>query len=44
VVLGLAFFYLGLTLAWQKSKWQARQLLLGSIVYLPLLFGLMVFG
>lgn len=43
-VLGLAFFYLGARLAWQKSSCLARHLLLGSIVYLPLLFGLMVLG
>lgn len=40
--LSLAFLYLGIRLVRQKSKWHARQLLLGSVLYLPLLFGLMV--
>jgi protoheme IX farnesyltransferase len=42
IVLGLGFLYVSLRTARQKSKWQARQLLLASVVYLPILFGLMV--
>ncbi len=40
--LGLAFLYVSLRTAMQRSKWQARQLLLASVLYLPILFGLMV--
>ncbi|MCW5980675.1 MAG: heme o synthase [Bryobacteraceae bacterium] len=36
------FFYLGIRMARSKSKWQARRLLLASVVYLPALFLLMV--
>lgn len=42
IILGLGFLYVSLRTARQKSKWQARQLLLASVVYLPILFGLMV--
>lgn len=43
-LLSLAFLYFSLRAAVVKSKWQARQLLLSSVVYLPLLFALMVFN
>jgi protoheme IX farnesyltransferase len=42
IVLGLAFLYVSIRTALQRSKWQARQLLLASVLYLPILFGLMV--
>jgi heme o synthase len=41
-LLGLAFLYVSIRTAMQRSKWQARQLLLASVLYLPILFGLMV--
>lgn len=42
VVLGLLFLYSSITAALSKSRQQARRLLLASVLYLPLLFGLMV--
>ncbi len=41
-VLGLAFLYFSLRAAFSKSRQTARQLLLASVIYLPLLFILMV--
>jgi protoheme IX farnesyltransferase len=41
-VLGLLFLCASLRAAFSKSRQQARQLLLASVIYLPLLFGLMV--
>lgn len=41
-VLGLAFLYYSIRAATSKSRQQARQLLLASVIYLPLLFILMV--
>lgn len=40
--LGGLFLYLGIRAARLKSKWQARRLLLASVLYLPALFALMV--
>lgn len=42
LVLGLLFLYSSLRAAFSKSRQQARRLLLASVIYLPLLFGLMV--
>lgn len=42
LALGLLFLYSGLRAAFSKSRQQARQLLLASVIYLPLLFVLMV--
>jgi heme o synthase len=42
IVLGLLFLYSSIRAAISKSRQQARQLLLASVIYLPLLFILMV--
>ena len=42
IVLGLLFLYSSVRAAFSKSRQQARRLLLASVLYLPLLFGLMV--
>ncbi|HEX8097476.1 MAG TPA: UbiA family prenyltransferase, partial [Pyrinomonadaceae bacterium] len=42
LALGLLFLYSSIRAALSKSRQQARRLLLASVVYLPLLFGLMV--
>jgi heme o synthase len=42
VILGLLFLYSSVRAALSKSRQQARQLLLASVLYLPLLFALMV--
>jgi protoheme IX farnesyltransferase len=42
IVLGLLFLCASVRAAFSKSRQQARQLLLASVIYLPLLFGLMV--
>ena len=42
IVLGLGFLWFGVRAAKLKTKWQARRLLLASVLYLPALFGLMV--
>jgi protoheme IX farnesyltransferase len=44
IVLGLLFLCASVRAALSKSRQQARQLLLASVLYLPLLFGLMVFN
>jgi len=44
IVLGLLFLCASVRAALSKSRQQARQLLLASVLYLPLLFGLMVFS
>ncbi|HXF42087.1 MAG TPA: heme o synthase [Blastocatellia bacterium] len=41
-VLGLGFLYYSARAALVRTTWQARQLLLASVLYLPVLFGLMV--
>lgn len=42
VVLGLLFLYSGIRAALSQSRQEAKRLLLASVFYLPLLFGLMV--
>jgi len=42
IILGLAFLYFSVRAAFSKSRQAARQLLLASVIYLPLLFILMV--
>jgi protoheme IX farnesyltransferase len=42
IILGLLFLFSSITAALSKSRQQARRLLLASVLYLPLLFGLMV--
>lgn len=42
IVLGLLFLFSSVSAALSKSRQQARRLLLASVLYLPLLFGLMV--
>ena len=42
LALGLGFFYYGVRAATGRTTWQARQLLLASVLYLPVLFALMV--
>jgi heme o synthase len=43
IALGLAFLYYGLRTRWDRTRQQARRVLLASVVYLPLLFSLMLF-
>jgi protoheme IX farnesyltransferase len=43
IALGLAFLYYGLRIRWDRTRQQARHVLLASVVYLPVLFGLMMF-
>lgn len=42
LMLGLLFLAAAIRMARFKTKWEARRLLLASVLYLPLLFGLMV--
>lgn len=42
VALGIGFLYFSVRAARERSKWQARRLLLASVLYLPALFTLMV--
>ena len=44
IILGLLFLSSSISAAFSKSRQQARRLLLASVLYLPLLFGLMVFN
>jgi protoheme IX farnesyltransferase len=41
-ILGLVFLYYSIRAARARTTWQARQLLLASVLYLPALFALMV--
>lgn len=41
-VLGIAFLFFSTKAALVRTTWQARRLLLASVLYLPVLFGLMV--
>lgn len=41
-LLGVAFLYYGVRAGLGRTTWQARQLLLASVLYLPVLFALMV--
>jgi protoheme IX farnesyltransferase len=43
LALGLAFVYYGLRIRWDRTRQQARRVLLASVVYLPVLFSLMLF-
>jgi protoheme IX farnesyltransferase len=42
LALGLAFVYYGLRIRWDRTRLQARRVLLASVVYLPALFSLML--
>lgn len=42
LVLGAVFLYYGVRAGTGRTSWQARQLLLASVLYLPVLFALMV--
>ena len=42
LVLGLGFLYYSARAARRRTTWQARRLLLASVLYLPALFALMV--
>src|SRR5580698_344990 len=42
LALGLAFVYYGLRIRWDRTRQQARHVLLASVVYLPVLFSLML--
>jgi protoheme IX farnesyltransferase len=41
-ILGAGFLYFSARAALVRTTWQARRLLLASVIYLPILFGLMV--
>lgn len=43
IALGLGFVYYSLRIRWDRTRQQARHVLLASVVYLPLLFSLMLF-
>jgi heme o synthase len=43
IALGLAFLYYGLRIRWDRTRQQARHVLLASVIYLPVLFSLMLF-
>jgi protoheme IX farnesyltransferase len=42
LALGLVFLYAGLRVALERTRMRARQVLLASVLYLPLLYGLML--
>jgi protoheme IX farnesyltransferase len=42
LLLGIVFLYFSVRAAFIRTTWQARQLLLASVLYLPVLFALMV--
>jgi protoheme IX farnesyltransferase len=42
LILGIVYLYSGVLLCWRKTAVAARKLLLTSVVYLPLLYGVMV--
>jgi protoheme IX farnesyltransferase len=42
LLLGIAYFYSGIQVARNRTRLGARRVLLASIVYLPVLYGLMV--
>ena len=43
LALGLVFVYYGLRIRWDRTRQQARRVLLASVIYLPALFSLMLF-
>jgi protoheme IX farnesyltransferase len=42
LLLGLTYFYFGMRIARERTLVRARQVLMASIVYLPLLYSLML--
>ncbi|HEX4593523.1 MAG TPA: heme o synthase [Bryobacteraceae bacterium] len=42
-VMGLVFLYAGLRISFDRTRQQARRVLLASVIYLPVLYGLMLF-
>jgi protoheme IX farnesyltransferase len=44
MVLGLWFLYTGVRVAFDRTNVRARQVLLASVIYLPMIYGLMVFN
>ena len=44
LLLGLVYLYAGAALCLDRTPAKARKLLLTSVVYLPLLYGVMVVG
>jgi protoheme IX farnesyltransferase len=44
LVLGVLFLYFSVRASIFRTKWEARRLLMASVIYLPALFGLMVVG
>jgi heme o synthase len=42
-VMGLLFLYAGLRISFDRTRQQARRVLLASVIYLPVLYGLMLF-
>jgi protoheme IX farnesyltransferase len=42
LALGLVFLYAGLRVAFDRTKLRARRVLLASVIYLPLLYGLLL--
>ncbi len=42
-LMGLLFVYAGLRISFDRTRQQARRVLLASVVYLPVLYGLMLF-
>ena len=42
IVLGLCFLYAGVRVTFDRTRTQARRVLLASVVYLPVLYGLML--
>ena len=43
LALGLLFLYAGVRISFDRTRQQARRVLLASVVYLPVLYGLLVF-
>jgi protoheme IX farnesyltransferase len=43
LALGAWFLYTGIRVAFDRTKIRARQVLLASVIYLPMIYGLMVF-
>jgi protoheme IX farnesyltransferase len=43
LVLGILFVYAGVRISFDRTRQQARRVLLASVVYLPILYGLMLF-
>jgi heme o synthase len=43
LALGLLFLYAGVRVSFDRTRQQARRVLLASVVYLPILYGLMLF-